>query len=444
MHSLEQDFTDKLYAAYEANPKFAAMENAISHNGLLASLEKRSAAVENTPVFSLDLTKDKVSDQKASGRCWMFAALNTFRHKMIAGFQLEDFELSQAHTFFWDKYEKSNWFLEQVIATADQELTSRKVKFLLDTPQQDGGQWDMVVSLFEKYGVVPKSVYPESISSSNSRELNQILNKLLRQDAQILRELVAEGANSSELQAKKEELLQEVFNFLAINLGLPPRQFDFSYRDKDNHFHSESGLTPLTFYQKYVDLKLDDYVSIINAPTADKPYGRSYTVEMLGNVVGSKPVRYLNVEMNRLKELAIAQMQAGETVWFGSDVGQSSNRKAGVMAEGMHDFTASMDIRLTQDKAGRLDYSESLMTHAMVLTGVDLDENGKAKKWKVENSWGEKVGNKGYFVASDAWMDEYTYQIVVRKEFLTAAELAAYEAEPLVLSPWDPMGALAK
>lgn len=444
MKSLEQDFTDKLYAAYEANPKFAAMENAISHNGLLASLEKRSAAVENTPIFSLDLTKDKVSDQKASGRCWMFAALNTFRHKMIAGFQLEDFELSQAHTFFWDKYEKSNWFLEQVIATADQELTSRKVKFLLDTPQQDGGQWDMVVSLFEKYGVLPKSAYPESISSSNSRELNQILNKLLRQDAQILRELVAEGANSAELQAKKEELLQEVFNFLAMNLGLPPRRFDFSYRDKDNNFHSERGLTPLTFYQKYVDLKLDDYVSIINAPTADKPYGRSYTVEMLGNVVGSKPVRYLNVEMGRLKELAIAQMQAGETVWFGSDVGQSSNRKAGVMAEGMHDFTASMDIRLTQDKAGRLDYSESLMTHAMVLTGVDLDENGKAKKWKVENSWGEKVGNKGYFVASDAWMDEYTYQIVVRKEFLTAAELAAYEAEPLVLSPWDPMGALAK
>ena len=444
MHSLEQDFTDKRYAVYEANSKFAAMENAISHNGLLTSLEKRSAAVENTPVFSLDLTKDKVSDQKASGRCWMFAALNTFRHKMIAGFQLEDFELSQAHTFFWDKYEKSNWFLEQVLATADQELTSRKVKFLLDTPQQDGGQWDMVVALFEKYGVVPKSVYPESISSSNSRELNQILNKLLRQDAQILRELVVEGANSAELQAKKEELLQEVFNFLAMNLGLPPRQFDFSYRDKDNHFHSESGLTPLTFYQKYVDLKLDDYVSIINAPTADKPYGRSYTVEMLGNVVGSRPVRYLNVEMNRLKELAIAQMQAGETVWFGSDVAQSSNRKAGVMAEGMHDFTASMDIRLTQDKAGRLDYSESLMTHAMVLTGVDLDENGRAKKWKVENSWGEKVGNKGYFVASDAWMDEYTYQIVVRKEFLTAAELAAYEAEPTVLSPWDPMGALAK
>ena len=444
MSELTKEFTDQLYANYEENVKYAALENAVTHNGIHASLETRKSAVENTPVFSLDLTKDKVTNQKASGRCWMFAALNTFRHKMISSFQLEDFELSQAHTFFWDKYEKSNWFLEQVIATADQELTSRKVAFLLQTPQQDGGQWDMVVSLFEKYGVVPKSVYPESISSSNSRELNTYLNKLLRQDAQILRDLIHSGADSEAVASKKQALLQEIFNFLAMSLGLPPREFDFSYRDKDNQFHSESGLTPQSFYKKYVDLQLDDYVSIINAPTTDKPYGKSYTVDMLGNVVGSRPVRYLNVPMDRLKELAIAQMKAGETVWFGSDVGQVSNRKAGILATDVYDFEAGMDIHLTQDKAGRLDYAESLMTHAMVLTGVDLDEAGQSRKWKVENSWGDKVGTDGYFVASDAWMDEYTYQIVVRKEFLTADELAAYEAEPIVLAPWDPMGALAK
>ena len=444
MSELTKEFTDQLYANYEANVKYVALENAVTHNGIHASLETRKSEVENTPVFSLDLTKDKVTNQKASGRCWMFAALNTFRHKMISSFQLEDFELSQAHTFFWDKYEKSNWFLEQVIATADQELTSRKVAFLLQTPQQDGGQWDMVVSLFEKYGVVPKSVYPESISSSNSRELNTYLNKLLRQDAQILRDLIHSGADSEAVASKKQALLQEIFNFLAMSLGLPPREFDFSYRDKDNQFHTESGLTPQSFYKKYVDLQLDDYVSIINAPTTDKPYGKSYTVDMLGNVVGSRPVRYLNVPMDRLKELAIAQMKAGETVWFGSDVGQVSNRKAGILATDVYDFEAGMDIHLTQDKAGRLDYAESLMTHAMVLTGVDLDEAGQSRKWKVENSWGDKVGTDGYFVASDAWMDEYTYQIVVRKEFLTADELAAYEAEPIVLAPWDPMGALAK
>ena len=444
MSELTQEFTDQLYANYEANVKYVALENAVTHNGIHASLETRKSAVEHTPVFSLDLTKDKVTNQKASGRCWMFAALNTFRHKMISSFQLEDFELSQAHTFFWDKYEKSNWFLEQVIATAAQDLTSRKVAFLLQTPQQDGGQWDMVVSLFEKYGVVPKSVYPESISSSNSRELNTYLNKLLRQDAQILRDLIHSGADNKAVASEKQALLQEIFNFLAMSLGLPPREFDFSYRDKDNQFHSESGLTPQSFYKKYVDLQLDDYVSIINAPTTDKPYGNSYTVDMLGNVVGSRPVRYLNVPMDRLKELAIAQMKAGETVWFGSDVGQVSNRKAGILATDVYDFEAGMDIHLTQDKAGRLDYAESLMTHAMVLTGVDLDEDGQSLKWKVENSWGDKVGTDGYFVASDDWMDEYTYQIVVRKEFLTPEELAAYEAEPIVLAPWDPMGALAK
>ncbi|HFU4431803.1 TPA: aminopeptidase C [Streptococcus suis] len=443
MSTLDFDFTERLYANYLANPSLQATENAVSHNGLLKSLETRQSAIDNDYVFSIDLTKDAVSNQKASGRCWMFAALNTFRHKLISDFKLENFELSQAHTFFWDKYEKSNWFLEQIIATADQEIGSRKVKFLLDTPQQDGGQWDMVVALFEKYGVVPKSVYPESISSSASRELNQYLNKLLRQDAQILRDLLAKGASSEEVQVQKENLLQEIFNFLAVNLGLPPRSFDFAYRDKDNVYHRDTNVTPQAFYEKYVGLKLSDYVSIINAPTTDKPYNKSYTVELLGNVVGAPAVRYLNVEMNRFKELAIAQLKAGESVWFGSDVGQSSNRQTGIMATNTYDFSSGLGIHFHQDKAGRLDYSESLMTHAMVLTGVDLDDNEQPLKWKVENSWGDKVGNKGYFVASDSWMDEYTYQIVVRKEFLTPEELAAYQAQPQVLAPWDPMGALA-
>ena len=297
----------------------------------------------------------------------------------------------------------------------------------------------MVVALFQKYGVVPKDIYPESISSSASRELDQYLNKILRQDAQILRELIQNGGD---VAAKKAELLQEIFNYLAMTLGLPPQKFNFEYRDKDDQFHKFDSITPQAFYEKFVDIKLDDYVSVINAPTADKPYNKSYTVEFLGNVIGARDVRHLNVDMDRFKKLAIAQMQAGETVWFGCDVGQVSNRQDGLLTMDAYDFSA-MDLNFTQDKASRLDYSESLMTHAMVLTGVDLDNAGNSLKWKVENSWGEKVGKKGYFTASDAWMDEYTYQIVVRKEFLTAEELAAYEAEPEVLLPWDPMGALA-
>ena len=439
MTELTSEFTQSLFDHYQKNAKFSAVENAATKNGLLNALENRASHAANLPVFSVDLTNDPVSNQKQSGRCWMFAALNTFRHKILTEFKLENFELSQAYTFFWDKYEKSNWFLEQIIGTSDLEIGDRKLKFLLDVPQQDGGQWDMVVALFQKYGVVPKDIYPESISSSASRELDQYLNKILRQDAQILRDLIQNGGD---VAAKKAELLQEIFNYLAMTLGLPPQKFDFEYRDKDDHFHKFEDITPQAFYEKFVDIKLDDYVSVINAPTADKPYNKSYTVEFLGNVIGARDVRHLNVEMDRFKKLAIAQMQAGETVWFGCDVGQVSNRQDGLLTMDAYDFSA-MDLDFTQDKASRLDYSESLMTHAMVLTGVDLDAAGNSLKWKVENSWGEKVGKKGYFTASDAWMDEYTFQIVVRKEFLTDAELTAYEAEPGVLLPWDPMGALA-
>jgi Aminopeptidase C len=440
MTELKADFTAKLYENYEKDPKLQAMGNAITSAGFLKSLESREAAVTHLPVFSLDLTNDPITNQKQSGRCWMFAALNTFRHKILTEHKLENFELSQAYTFFWDKYEKSNWFFDNILATANEELTDRKVKFLLDVPQQDGGQWDMIVAIFKKYGVVPKSIYPESVSSSNSRDLNQYLNKLLRQDAEILRDL---AKNNGDVEAKKEELLQEVFNLLAANLGLPPKNFNFEYRDEDNEFHKFEDITPVDFYKQFVGIDLDDYVSVINAPTKDKPYNKSYTVEFLGNVAGAPYVRHLNVEMDRFKKLAISQMQAGETVWFGCDVGQFSNRQSGLMAMDTYDFDTALNLKFTQSKAERLNYSESLMTHAMVLTGVDLDKAGNSLKWKIENSWGSKVGDKGYFVASDDWMDEFTYQIVVKKELLTEEELKAYEAEPIMLAPWDPMGALA-
>ena len=411
-------------------------------NGITASAENVSAKVNNVPVFSVDVTTGKVSNQKQSGRCWMFAALNTFRHKMLNDFNLKEFELSQNHTFFWDKYEKANYFYENILATANEPLTSRKVAFLLQTPQQDGGQWDMIVSIFQKYGVVPKTVMPESSNSSNSRDLNNYLNKKLRKDAVALRQLVAEGKTAEDIQTAKEAMLEDIYRFLATSLGTPPETFDFEYRDEDKNYHIDRNLTPQSFYEKYVGVDLDDYVSIINAPTADKPYNQSYTVEMLGNVVGGKEVKYLNVDMPTFKKLAIAQLEQGESVWFGCDVGQSSTRDTGIMALDAYDINDLFDIDFTMTKAERLDFGESLMTHAMVLTGVDLID-GESTKWKVENSWGEKVGTNGFFVMSDAWMDEYTYQIVVRKEFLTAEQLAAFEAEPTVLAPWDPMGALA-
>ncbi|MBZ3642824.1 aminopeptidase C [Enterococcus casseliflavus] len=442
MSEISKKTTAAFAQAYQDNNKQTALQRSVVKNGITASAENVSAKVNNVPVFSVDVTTGKVSNQKQSGRCWMFAALNTFRHKMLNDFNLKEFELSQNHTFFWDKYEKANYFYENILATANEPLTSRKVAFLLQTPQQDGGQWDMIVSIFQKYGVVPKTVMPESSNSSNSRDLNNYLNKKLRKDAVALRQLVAEGKTAEDIQTAKEAMLEDIYRFLATSLGTPPETFDFEYRDEDKNYHIDRNLTPQSFYEKYVGVDLDDYVSIINAPTADKPYNQSYTVEMLGNVVGGKEVKYLNVDMQTFKKLAIAQLEQGESVWFGCDVGQSSTRDTGIMALDAYDINDLFDIDFTMTKAERLDFGESLMTHAMVLTGVDLID-GESTKWKVENSWGEKVGTNGFFVMSDAWMDEYTYQIVVRKEFLTAEQLAAFEAEPTVLAPWDPMGALA-
>ncbi|EOH86671.1 aminopeptidase C [Enterococcus pallens] len=441
MTKITEEQTKHYRDSFLANQKQVALQRGVVKNGITASAENVAAHVENTPVFSIDLATGKVANQKQSGRCWMFAALNTFRHKMLQQFKLKDFELSQNYTFFWDKYEKANYFYENILATADQEASSREVAFLLQTPQQDGGQWDMIVSLFQKYGVVPKAVMPESSNSSNSRDLNKYLNKLLRKHAVVLRKLAA-GKDEAAVEAKRKEMLQEVYTLLATALGTPPEVFDFEYRDEEQNYHIDQQLTPQSFYEKYVGVNLDDYVSIINAPTADKPYNRSYTVSMLGNVVGGAPVKYLNLDMETFKQLAVKQLKDGESVWFGCDVGQSSTRDSGIMALNAYDIDDLFEADFTMTKAERLDYGDSLMTHAMVLTGVDVVD-GKSTKWKVENSWGEKVGEKGFFVMSDAWMDEYTYQIVVRKDYLTTEQLAAFEAEPVVLAPWDPMGALA-
>ncbi|MGX7025915.1 C1 family peptidase [Vagococcus hydrophili] len=428
---------------YYAKPTHLISQRAVKKNGILASSENQSSIVKNNPVFSIDIDTGKVANQKQSGRCWMFAALNTFRHQITDTFNIKDFELSQNYTFFWDKFEKANYFYENILATSNEELSSRKVAFLLQTPQQDGGQWDMLVAIIQKYGIVPKAIMPETFSSSQSRDLNGFLDKKLRKDALTLRTLVAENKSAEEITIEKNKMLQEIYNLLATTLGTPPETFDYSYVDTYGNYHLKQDLTPQSFYDEFIGRDLNDYVSIINAPTTDKPYNQVYTVEMLGNVVGGKEVRHLNVDMPTFKGLAIGQLKAGEAVWYGCDVGQSSTRDSGLMATDVYSVEETLDIDYTMTKADRLDYGESLMTHAMVITGVDLVDE-KPTKWKVENSWGDKVGTKGYFVMSDEWLEEYTYQIVINKKYLPKELLEVIEKDDVTtLLPWDPMGALA-
>jgi bleomycin hydrolase len=393
--------------------------------------------------FSIEVPTTKITNQKQSGRCWMFAALNTFRFQVIKKLNLETFELSQSYTLFYDKLEKSNYFLESILETLDEPTNGRLISYLLMAPLNDGGQWDMLCNLVRKYGLVPKDVMPESKSSSATREMNDCLTRKLREDACILRTAHANGASKEELAAKKESMLQEIYRILCICLGEPPKTFDFEYRDKDKEFHRDSNLTPQEFFAKYVGVNLDDYVSLINAPTADKPYHRSYSVKFLGNVREGHTVRYLNLPIDELKKAAIAQMQDGAPVWFGCDVGKCSSRDGGIMDTDIYGTEDLLDVSFGMTKAQRLDYGESLMTHAMVFQGVNLDEDGRPNRWRVENSWGDAAGNKGYYVMSDAWFDEYMYQIVVHKKYLPESFIKEYEAEPILLEPWDPMGSLA-
>jgi len=433
---------DQYHENYLARKDAKVIQRSVSHQGILATSADFASDVDMSPVFSIDLNTGKVANQKQSGRCWMFAALNTMRHHLADLFNLSNFELSQNYTNFWDKFEKANYFYENVLATADQPRTSRKVAFLMETPQQDGGQWDMLCAIIEKYGIAPKSVMPETYNSSKSSELNSVLNTKLRKDAITLRKLVSNNATDAEIAKTRQEMLADDYKILSYSLGEPVQKFDFEYRDDDKQFHADRGLTPKSFYDKYIGWNLDDYVSIINSPTDDKPYNKTYTVEMLGNVVGGRQVKHLNVTMDNFKDLAIKQLKDGQSVWFGCDVGKSSERQKGIMDVNYYKKDELLDVDLSMSKAERLDYGESLMTHAMVITGVDLVE-GKPTKWKVENSWGEKVGTKGYFVMSDAWMEEYCYQVVVNKKYLSEDLLKAQSENPALLAPWDPMGALA-
>ena len=445
---VNQTITKETLAAFDqqfhSQKLYAAAKNAVTSNGLLASAKNPEAARHSRHTYSITLEQGDITNQKQSGRCWMFAALNTFRFEVMKKLNLKTFELSQSYTLFYDKLEKSNYFLESILDTLDEPVNGRLVSYLLSAPINDGGQWDMLCSLVEKYGVVPKDAMPETAVSSCTREMNSVITRKLREYACLLRKAHAQGASREELSAKKQEMLNEVYRILCICIGEPPKTFDFEVEDKDKKFHRDTNLTPQEFFRKYVGLNLSDYISLINAPTADKPYHRSYSVKFLGNVKEGRQVRYLNLEIEELKKAAIAQMKDGSPVWFGCDVGKSSSRDEGLLDTEAYNLENLLDTGFGMTKAERLDYGESLMTHAMVFQGVNLDDNGKPNRWRVENSWGEAPGNKGYYVMSDAWFDEYMYQIVVNKKYLPEEFLKEYESEPILLEPWDPMGSLAR
>jgi bleomycin hydrolase len=426
----------------------SSSSNQLARNALIQNdINKVAVHWENfskiNHIFSNTISKQlPVTNQKSSGRCWGFAGLNLLRLEIVKNYNLSNFEFSQNYFMFWDKLEKANYFLENILKTLDQNYDSRLMMHLLQAPVQDGGQWDMFVNLIEKYGLVPKSVMPETNHSSKSSMMNYFLTHKLRECAFILRKSKKPRTTIKQLRSKKEEMMSVIYSLLCMFLGNPPIKFDWSIKDKNNKFTRFNNIDPLDFYRKFTKIKLKNKVCLIHAPMSNKKMNELYTIDFLGNVVGGNIIKYANVEINELKKAAIKSIKNDEAVWFGCDVGKMFNRELGIMDMNLYDYEKLFDTKFKMNKASRLEYGDSAMTHAMLFTGVDLKRN-TPRKWRVENSWGDKNGDKGYYLMSDSWFDEYNYEVVVDKKYLSNKTLEIFNREPHNLEPWDPMGALA-
>ena len=433
---------------FNDDPTNVVLQNVISKNKFPDLAINRIQAHTDQHIFS-DKTEPRVSvtNQKSTGRCWMFAGLNIIRRELIKKYNLpSDFELSQSYLFFWDKLERMNYNLECIIDSSELSINDRLVNTILTDPLCDGGQWDMFVNLIKKYGVVPKSVYGESFHTSSSGGLNVIFKRKFRETSLKLRKLMKEESGLNKARKCKEEFIQFSYNTLCKLFGTPiTSNFIWEFVDKDSKYHRYVIDSPQQFYSDNIDLNLDDFVCLINDPRSEHEYYKLYTVKYLGNIVDGKSVKYLNVPVKDMKTVTLQSLNGNDAVWFGCDVGKEKD--INLMSIDVKQYDKLLNTTFTMTKEDRLNTGESAMTHAMVFSGYNTYEtNGEqiVDRWEVENSWGKKDSNDGYYTMTDEWFDEYMYEVVVHKKYVNKEINDAYNQTDIIELPlWDPMGALA-
>jgi len=441
--SISRKFVEEQAKRFEEDPLSSVRQNAMAESDAAKLALNQKVAMSIDRNFSIKLDDWAITDQKSSGRCWLFAATNLLRAGLVKKLKLKSFEFSQNWLMFWDKLEKANYFLEAMIATADRDIDDRTVATIMENCVNDGGQWNMFVNVALKYGLVPKAAMPETLSSSSTGSMNSALVNRLRVAARRLRDMTRSSHPPADIRKAREKAMADVYAILRMHLGNPPERFDWQWTDDKKKFHRRKGLAPQSFMKEFVSLPLKDYVSVVHDPRKTSPVGRTFTVEYLGNVVEGGQVIYLNVDIATMKDLALKTLKAGEPVWFGCDCSKMLHRDLSVWDAKMFDFQGLYGVPLElESKEDRLLFKRTAMNHAMLFTGVDEDR-GKPRKWRVENSWGEKGEGKGFYVMNDSWFDEHMFEIAVRKNRLPAALRAALDKPPIVLPAWDPMGSLA-
>lgn len=430
--TLTPDLLEHLRRSCDADQRFRATHNAlVQTDGRKLALDwEKIAGVDGH--FSHRLGDEKITDQKSSGRCWMFSGLNIFRRAAVSSLKSNEFEFSQSYLFFYDKLEKANIFLDAIAKTREKPYTDRYIEWLLRTPIQEGGNWLGFVELVRKYGAVPKDIMPETFNSSNSGPMNDVLARRLRVAAVRIRA----ATSDSVIAALRMQALNDVYRILALNLGIPPQQFQWRYETKEKDLTGLKTYTPLQFYHEVTNDALDDYVALYAIPTLATEH--KYEIELDRAIIDKPDMYFVNCSVADIKEMAKKCLLDDQPVWFGCDVGQDFSRDDGVLIADVRDYEAlyGMDFGLSRKEL--FETYSSIPNHNMVLTGVDIRE-GKPVKWLVENSWGEKSGKKGFLTMLDDWFDRYVQVIVVRKKYVPAEILAAFSLKAERLPPWDPM-----
>ncbi len=439
--SLSQKDVETLRSSFRMDDHARAMYNAITNTDISQLTLNRDIVRRHNDLFSNKIKTSAVTNQSASGRCWLFAGLNVLRPDLVVKHNLGKFELSQNYLTFWDKMEKANCFLEDIIDLADRDPLDRDMQAVLTHCGVDDGWWEYVPALIKKYGVVPQEIMPETHSSSSTGQMDGVLRRRLKVEAVRLRELKRESKSLAELRAEKAKVLADVYRLLVINLGEPPAKFSWRFENKDSKLSPVKTYTPRSFWQEWVgQIKLDDYVQLANVPGQD--FGKLFRISHSRNIQGTPDVQYLNVKIDVLKAAALKSVLDKQPVWFAADVAKDQDAPHGIMEVGIHDFASIFGNSGQLTKAQRWSYYEGGPIHAMVMMGVDLEDK-KPVKWLVENSWGKEKGHEGYWSLYDKWFNEHLYMIVVKKAYVPQDVLKLYGQMPIVLPRWHPLAALS-
>lgn len=427
----------KSYNNKDASTK--AITNALTNNDIKTLVVNHDNIGKIDHFFKYKIKINGITDQKNSGRCWMFTSLNTFRQKVSNRLALNSFEFSESYLYFWDILEKANLFLENSIATATKPWDDRYVEWYFKTPVDDGGVWSSYINLIQKYGLVPKTIMPETNGSSNTSQMLRMINRKLREQGYSIREMIAsKKAKPEDLQKEKVKMLGDIYRMLCLSLGEPPAEFEWRYQDKDDKISETKKYTPLSFLNEMLPgVNYDDYVMIMNNPA--RPYYQYFEVENYRNTKEGINWKYINLPNDIIKQLCMASIKANEPLYASCDVGQQLDSKEGLLSLDNYDYESLYGIKFQMDKKARILTHESGSSHGMALIAFDVDENEKPTKWQFENSWGDTSGQEGFLTFTDEWFNEYMFRFVIQKRFLTTDVLKVLEQNPTMTPPWDPM-----